>query len=68
MVTLFTNMWNSAAEHFTICCSSFFFRKQKGALKSVFPLIVLGLVRLITTTGVDYQVSSFVGFSITLIY
>lgn len=30
--------------------------KRKGALKSVFPLIVLGLVRLITTTGVDYQV------------
>ncbi|XP_022923254.1 uncharacterized protein At4g17910 isoform X4 [Cucurbita moschata] len=30
--------------------------KRKGALKSVFPLIVLGLVRLITTSGVDYQV------------
>ncbi|XP_022145320.1 uncharacterized protein At4g17910 [Momordica charantia] len=30
--------------------------KRKGALKSVFPLIILGFIRLTTTSGVDYQV------------
>lgn len=30
--------------------------KWKGALKSVFPLLILGFIRLITTSGVDYQV------------
>ncbi|TYK11487.1 GPI-anchored wall transfer protein isoform 4 [Cucumis melo var. makuwa] len=30
--------------------------QRKGALKSVFPLLILGFIRLITTSGVDYQV------------
>uniref|UniRef100_A0A453CFS5 Uncharacterized protein n=1 Tax=Aegilops tauschii subsp. strangulata TaxID=200361 RepID=A0A453CFS5_AEGTS len=36
-----------------------FFRRWKAALKSISPLVFLGFARLISTSGVDYQVLFF---------
>uniref|UniRef100_A0A9I9D6K2 GPI-anchored wall transfer protein 1 n=1 Tax=Cucumis melo TaxID=3656 RepID=A0A9I9D6K2_CUCME len=47
---LISNMRNSTAKPFHNSL------QRKGALKSVFPLLILGFIRLITTSGVDYQV------------
>lgn len=48
---------------FTYLCFLLLCRSLKAALQSISPLILLGFSRLISTTGVDYQVSSVLFFN-----